>query len=662
MTVKVFGLDTQPGVQRDGTVFDNNFYTDGRWIRFQRKRPRKILGYKQIVNNLAGLSRGIYVNPQAGFNYVFSGYSDGLQVLPINQNGIGAGISDFTLSNFTANANNMWQFDSLKDSQGTGNNLLFAHPGQNLLDINNQVNTPVLQGRIDGLTMSKLGQFTISATLNSTVNVTVASTTGIGSGQLVTGTGIPSSTYVDSVTSTTVFTITNAATVSSTSTLTIDNQLAVSGGVVCLHPYVFIYGNDGLIQNCAAGNTNDWRSADSNANNVASTKVVQALPVRGGSTAPSGLFWTLDSLIKVNYNPTTVTIGGTSSTFYWRYDIVTSQSSILSSQCVIEYDGIYYWCGVDRFLLYNGVVKEVPNNMNQNYFFDNLNYAQRQKVYATKVPRYGEIWWFYPRGDSVECNDAIIYNIRENCWYDAGTALGARRSAGYFSQVFHYPINAGNEFTSVGGVLTTTIANAGSAYTNGTFTNVALTGGTGSGALATIVVAGGVVTSVTITFRGVNYVVLDFLSAALAGGTGFSLQVATVMNYVSLWQHEIGTDAVAGNSALAIESYFETSDLGFVSGGPSQPSLMGDNIWIRLDRFEPDFIQSGELELYITGRPFAQANDLTSGPFPFQPETEKVDLKEQRRELRVRIRSNVSGGDYQLGKMLLDAETGDVRG
>ena len=89
---------------------------------------------------------------------------------------------------------------------------------------------------------------------------------------------------------------------------------------------------------------------------------------------------------------------------------------------------------------------------------------------------------------------------------------------------------------------------------------------------------------------------------------------------------------------------------------------MGDNIWIRLDRFEPDFIQSGELELYITGRPFAQANDLTSGPFPFQPETEKVDLKEQRRELRVRIRSNVSGGDYQLGKMLLDAETGDVRG
>jgi hypothetical protein len=59
-------------------------------------------------------------------------------------------------------------------------------------------------------------------------------------------------------------------------------------------------------------------------------------------------------------------------------------------------------------MLYNGVVKEIPNTFNQNYFFDNLNYAQRQKVYATKVSRYGEIWWFYPSGDSTECNDAVI--------------------------------------------------------------------------------------------------------------------------------------------------------------------------------------------------------------------------------------------------------------
>ena len=61
MTQKVFALDTQPGIQRDGTDFDKQFYNDGKWVRFQRGRPRKIGGYREILNDLEGPSRGIYV-------------------------------------------------------------------------------------------------------------------------------------------------------------------------------------------------------------------------------------------------------------------------------------------------------------------------------------------------------------------------------------------------------------------------------------------------------------------------------------------------------------------------------------------------------------------------------------------------------------------------
>ena len=68
MTKKVFALDTKPGIQRDGTVFDKDFYNDGRWVRFQRGRPRKVGGYRQITAGLSGPSRGVYVNPQQGFN------------------------------------------------------------------------------------------------------------------------------------------------------------------------------------------------------------------------------------------------------------------------------------------------------------------------------------------------------------------------------------------------------------------------------------------------------------------------------------------------------------------------------------------------------------------------------------------------------------------
>ena len=93
MTKKVFALDTEPGVQRDGTVFDKQFYTDCKWVRFQRGRPRKIAGYRVISDQLTGPSRGIWVSAQNGFNLVFSGHSAGLQNLQIDNNGVGAGVT-----------------------------------------------------------------------------------------------------------------------------------------------------------------------------------------------------------------------------------------------------------------------------------------------------------------------------------------------------------------------------------------------------------------------------------------------------------------------------------------------------------------------------------------------------------------------------------------
>ena len=659
MTKKVFALDTKPGIQRDGTVFDKDFYNSGRWVRFQRGRPRKIGGYRQITAGLSGPSRGIYVNPQQSFNNVFNGHSQGLQVVPIDNSGVGSGITDLTLSDFTASDENVWQFDTFYDVSGSGDNLLLAHPGQSLSLIDNNVNTPVLGGDITGTSLSAIGVFTeVAATITSgSPNITLATANLlIGAGQSVSGTGIPAGATVVSISTTALVISANATANGSSITLTFDNNVSVSGGVVTLHPYVFVYGNNGLIRNCSAGNVQDWVSADANEVSVATGKIVQGLPVRGGSNAPSGLFWSLDSLIRVSF------IGGAGTPpQYWRYDLISSQSSILSSQSVIEYDGIYYWCGVDRFLLYNGVVKEIPNQMNQNYFFDNLNYAQREKIWVSKVPRFGEIWWFYPRGNATECTDAIIYNVRENTWYDAGEALGARRSAGYFSQVFHYPIAASWETNEVGGVNTVTIANAGSGYTNGTYNSQALTGGSGTGATANITVAGGIVTAVTIFDKGVNYEVGDNLSASLPVGSNFAITVDEVVDFVSLWQHEIGTDAVQDTTVLAIESYFETNDLGWVSGGPSQPNPIGENRWLRLERVEPDFIQEGDMDLYVTGSSFAKSDDVTTGPYTFAPETGKIDMREQRRELRLKFVSNVAGGDYQLGKVVLDADMGDVR-
>jgi hypothetical protein len=751
VTEKVLSIDTKPGIQRDGTILDKLFYNDGEWVRFQRGRPRKIGGYREMSNQFDGYSRGIFVESEDGYNRIFNGYNNGIQRFLCDNNGIGSGITEYQFggpilttstlvggslytngtytgvaltggsgfsalatitvagavvtvvtittqgngyivgdilsaaaasiggtgsgfsitvatvnSNFIQSDKNLWQFDGFFDSTGGNNNLLLAHPGQNLVQIDGTTTTVILAGNPAG---------DIVYPLRDSQGIT------------------PTNDYIE-----------------------------VSGGFVSLHPYVFAYGDNGLIKNCSAGNVFDWNSPDANEVNISSQKIVKGLPVRGGSNSPSGLFWALDSLIRVSYAPATVGV----DTIFWRYDIIGG-TSILSSQSVIEYDGIYYWIGVDRFLLYNGTIKEMSNTMNQNWFFDNLNYSQRQKVWATKVPRFGEIWWFYPRGNSEECNDAIIYNIREQTWYDAGEAIGSRRTAGYFSQVFAFPVMSGEDLTSqdviltqdittlntsnvvvtaissqiqiqqlvvaagvpVGGevidvqpcsaVFTGTIAGftlTVSAVTSGTIkvnqdisgtgitANTTITAyGTGTGGVGTYTLDTSQTVAAPVTINGLYAGFYNIvLSAACTASATVSASFETQPNKISLWQHEIGVNEVQGQVENAIYSSFETNDLGLVTGGPTQPSPVGQNNWLRLERIEPDFIMEGEMSLYVTGRPYAQSEDKVSDPYVFNSTTDKIDMKEQRRQLRLIFVSNEQDGNYQLGNLLLSADVGDVRG
>lgn len=204
-----------------------------------------------------------------------------------------------------------------------------------------------------------------------------------------------------------------------------------SGGIVGLGPYIFTFGSSGHIAwtnpNLFTPQAEAW---------VTGQKIVKGFPLRGGQVGPAGIFWSLDSVIVANF------IGGVpASGPTWSFNEVTTETSILSSQGVIEYDGIYYWAGMDRFLMFNGVVREVPNETNLNWFFDNLNYAQRQKVFAYKVPKYGEIWWCYPRGTATECTHAVIFNVRYNIWYDTQLPTTGR-SAGIYAKVYNKPFMA----------------------------------------------------------------------------------------------------------------------------------------------------------------------------------------------------------------------------
>lgn len=109
--------------------------------------------------------------------------------------------------------------------------------------------------------------------------------------------------------------------------------------------------------------------------------------------------------------------------------------------------------------------------------------------------------------------------------------LGPTPDAGYAVELHYYFYPESiiqSPITSLSAVV------GGNGYTNGTYYNVALTGGSGSGATATVVISSGAVVSVTTDTPGSLYKVNDSLSFAATSvggtGTGVSFTVTSVGN------------------------------------------------------------------------------------------------------------------------------------
>lgn len=213
----------------------------------------------------------------------------------------------------------------------------------------------------------------------------------------------------------------------------------VSGGVLALPPYLAAFSNSGRIDVSAV---NDPTAVTAGSVFATAQKIVRGLSIRG-SGGPAALLWSLDSLVSMIFNPSILT------GIPFSFNELSTSISVLSEQGIIEFDSTYYWVGVDRFQLFNGIVQELPNNLNIDFFFKNLNFTHRQKVFAFKVPRWGEIWWCFPFGNSTECNHAVIYNTRLKTWYDTPLPDGGR-SAAIWAKVYPRPFMCDLDITGTG--------------------------------------------------------------------------------------------------------------------------------------------------------------------------------------------------------------------
>ena len=573
----VLMLPSLPGVRRDGTSTDADYFNDAQWCRFVRGRPRKMGGFQEISPFFSGpVTNGFLWSRQ--FMNIYCAFSQwGVEFSLVDSNGSGSVVETITPSGYVVSPNTLWSYDTLFDAaSGANATLLIASPMNTLQNIDDPTRGDVYV-----------------TPLNAPAGMTKVT----------------------------------------------DVKAVTSGGLFCTAPYTVLLGNDGNVTWSDANAPQDYSAGDAGSARVTGSKIVRGLPMRTGISS-GGILWSLDSVLRMDW------VGGSS---IFKFSHISTKSSILSQRGVIEYDGKWYWAGIDRFMVTNGVVvEELPNDMNLNWFFDNLNFDQRQMVFAMKMPRYGEIWWFFPFGDSDYCNKAVIYNLRLKTWYDTDIT----RSFGFTPSNFRFPVMTDSQPNDHFSLLLT--------VSSGTLASGDYIRGVASGAEGVVVSlsGSGPYRVLTTQVNPAKFVVgegyVDNTSSAI--GT-----IQEAKNLYSVYVHEKGYDAVVGESTTAIPSHFTTCDLGLPTGGAQVNSQTGLDVYTRIKRVEPDFVMKEDMTLEVLSRIFAQSPEVSSNLYPFSSETGKIDIREQAREFRLKFTSNKLGGFFEGGKTLIHTEPGDIR-
>jgi hypothetical protein len=239
MTTNVIVLNSEPGIQRDGTPYDTKSYIDGQWVRFYRGRPRKIGGYRLIEQGSSTIIRTIYNydNPMASNSVdTYLGREDSVGYERFNYNGESTSgfINRTPTTGFVPNVNNLWNFDVFIKTDL--NPLIVANLTRNANDINSSFEGPIYYG-------------------NAEDNATLTQVTNAG------------------------------------------EPVLASGGVIFAPPILIAYGNNGGIQWSHSGDIDNWYGHQ----NIANNKIIKMVLTRG-SSFPQLLAWTSNSLISLSYN------------------------------------------------------------------------------------------------------------------------------------------------------------------------------------------------------------------------------------------------------------------------------------------------------------------------------------------------------------------------
>jgi hypothetical protein len=239
-------LQVQPktGIQRDGTSVDCDQFIDGQWVRFYKNRPKKMGGYKTVINGNTEIVRNLITFNSQESILLYVGQPSTLSTINVYPDLSTSALSDRTPTGFVKNTNNYWSITAVS-----------------VVDITTKLETT----------------YVVAVATQGAVDISNIAVSTIYYGLLY-----DAAPLIPLVTDT-------------------DITLQTSGVVLTLGNYLLILGNNGVfVWNDGLSITN---FPEDNIKVIGTSKFVYAAPVRYNGVI-SGVAWTLDGVLSITYDGT----------------------------------------------------------------------------------------------------------------------------------------------------------------------------------------------------------------------------------------------------------------------------------------------------------------------------------------------------------------------
>lgn len=503
-------------------------------------------------------------------------------------------------------------------------------------------------------TVTKFTTVTTASASAGATSIVVSDATGVDTGSVVTGTGIPAGTYVTTayaggLTIPLSAALTGAG-IGSGATVTFSysgrhvptdtnfimasdtSHFTIALGATPYSPTNFAPTFDPmLVRWSEQDNPFEWVPQVSNQSGEQHLSNGSFL-MCGLNTRQEILIWSNTTLYSMQY------LG---PPYVWGFNPIADKISIASPGAAVTANNVTYWMGEDKFYQYSGRVETLPCSLRQ-FVFGNINKDQMFQIVSGTNEGFNEVWWFYPSAGSKVNDTYVIYNHLERVWYYGYLT----RTAWLDSPLRQYPLAGFSIQTSYLDVAmnatqdTVTLINASSYPSFGTVTidseQIAYSGISGN--------------NLTGCVRGVNSTVAA--SHSIYASVNFNVPNQVV-------NHEFGNDDLMTSVPRPISAYIESSDFDIGDGHNF------GYVW----RMLPDLTFSGSDTSVIPNVTLSVRPRLNSGTnyfpaqnpevdwiasFPVEQYTGEVFVRLRGRQMAFRIESDDIGVAWQLGTVRID--------